>query len=122
MGDAFTGRAVLHRERENLKKEVIQVDIKGIMDGTAPDVPLQRNDVLYIPSIHDLEDVGSVMVYGEVARPGEFAFADNTTLEDIIIQAGGLMESASSLLALLPSVWMFPAVSRIAKVRKRVPP
>ena len=67
MGDAFTGRAVLHRERENLKKEVIQVDIKGIMDGTAPDVPLQRNDVLYIPSIHDLEDVGSVMVYGEVA-------------------------------------------------------
>ena len=53
---------MLHRERENLKKEVIQVDIKGIMDGTAPDVPLQRNDVLYIPSIHDLEDVGSVMV------------------------------------------------------------
>ena len=97
MGDAFTGRAVLHRERENLKKEVIQVDIKGIMDGTAPDVPLQRNDVLYIPSIHDLEDVGSIMVYGEVARPGEFAFADNTTLEDIIIQAGGLMESASTV-------------------------
>ena len=67
------------------------------MDGTAPDVPLQRNDVLYIPSIHDLEDVGSIMVYGEVARPGEFAFADNTTLEDIIIQAGGLMESASTV-------------------------
>ena len=97
MGDAFTGRAVLHRERENLKKEVIQVDIKGIMAGTAPDVPLQRNDVLYIPSIHDLEDVGTIMVYGEVARPGEFAFADNTTLEDIIIQAGGLKESASTV-------------------------
>lgn len=58
---------------------------------------MQRNDVLYIPSIHDLEDVGSIMVYGEVARPGEFAFADNTTLEDIIIQAGGLMESASTV-------------------------
>lgn len=43
------------------------------MAGTAPDVPLQRNDVLYIPSIHDLEDVGTIMVYGEVARPGEFA-------------------------------------------------
>ena len=97
MGDAFTGRAVLHREREDLKKEVIQIDIKGIMNGTAPDVPLQRNDVLYIPSIHDLEDVGSIMVYGEVARPGEFTFADNTTLEDIIIQAGGLKESASTV-------------------------
>lgn len=97
MGDAFTGRAVLHRERENLTREVIQVDIKGIMKGTAPDIPLQRNDVLYIPSIHDLEDLGSIIVYGEVARPGEFAFADNTTLEDIIIQAGGLKESASTV-------------------------
>lgn len=97
MGDAFTGRAVLHRERENLTREVIQVDIKGIMKGTAPDIPLQRNDVLYIPSIHDLEDLGSIVVYGEVARPGEFAFADNTTLEDIIIQAGGLKESASTV-------------------------
>ena len=97
MGDAFTGRAVLHRELSNLKKEVIQIDIKGIMDGIVPDVPLQRNDVLYIPSIHDLEDMGSITVYGEVARPGEFAFADNTTLEDIIIQAGGLKESASTV-------------------------
>lgn len=97
MGDAFTGRAVLHRERDNLTREVIQVDIKGIMDGKLPDIPLQRNDVLYIPSIHDLEDLGSITVYGEVARPGEFAFADNTTLEDIIIQAGGLKESASTV-------------------------
>lgn len=97
MGDAFTGRAVLHRERENLTREVIQVDIKGIMDGTLPDIPLQRNDVLYIPSIHDLEDLGNITVHGEVARPGEFAFADNTTLEDIIIQAGGLKESASTV-------------------------
>ena len=97
MGDAFTGRAVLHRERENLTREVIQVDIKGIMDGTKPDVPLQRNDVLYIPSIHDLEDLGSVTVFGEVARPGEYTYADNTTLEDIIIQAGGLKESASTV-------------------------
>lgn len=97
MGDAFTGRAVLHRERENLTREVIQVDIKGIMAGVKPDIPLQRNDVLYIPSIHDLKDIGSVTVFGEVARPGEFPYADNTTLEDIIIQAGGLMESASTV-------------------------
>lgn len=97
MGDAFTGRAVLHRERENLTREVIQVDIKGIMNGTQPDIPLQRNDVLYIPSIHDLEDLGSIIVFGEVARPGEYTYADNTTLEDIIIQAGGLKESASTV-------------------------
>lgn len=97
MGDAFTGRAVLHRERENLTREVIQVDIKGIMNGSKPDIPLQRNDVLYIPSIHDLEDLGSIKVFGEVARPGEYNYADNTSLEDIIIQAGGLKEAASTV-------------------------
>lgn len=97
MGDAFTARAVLHRERDNLTREVIQVDIKGIMDRVKPDIPLQRNDVLYIPSIHDLKDLGSITVFGEVARPGEYIYADNTTLEDIIIQAGGLKESASTV-------------------------
>lgn len=97
MGDAFMGRAVLHREREDLTKEVLQVDLKNILNGTKPDIALQRNDVLYIPSIHDLQDIGTLTVFGEVARPGSFPFAENTTLEDIIIQAGGLKESASSV-------------------------
>ena len=97
MGDAFLGRAVLHREREDLTKEVIQVDLKNILNGTKPDIALKRNDELYIPSIHDLQDVGTLTVFGEVARPGSFPFAENTTLEDIIIQAGGLLESASSV-------------------------
>lgn len=97
MGDAFLARAVLHRERENLTKEVIQVDLQGILNGTAADIALQKNDVLYIPSIHDLQDLGVISVYGEVARPGDFPYADNTTLEDIIIQAGGLLESASTV-------------------------
>jgi len=95
MGDAFLGRAVLYREREDLTKEVIQVDLKNILNGSKPDIALQRNDELYIPSIHDLQDIGTITIFGEVARPGEFPFAENTTLEDIIIQAGGLKESAS---------------------------
>ena len=97
MGDAFLGRAVLHREKPDLTKEVIQVDLKNILNGTQPDIALQRNDELYIPSIHDLQDLGNISVFGEVARPGTYPFADNTTLEDIIIQAGGLRESASSV-------------------------
>ena len=96
-GDAFLARAVLHREREDLTKEVIQVDLKKILNGEIPDIPLQRNDELYIPSIHDLQDLGTISVFGEVARPGELPFAENTTLEDIIIQAGGLRESASTV-------------------------
>lgn len=97
MGDAFMGRAVLHREREDLTKEIIQVDLKGILNGTKPDIALQRNDELYIPSIHDLQDIGTISIFGEVARPGEFPFAENATLEDMIIQAGGLKESASTV-------------------------
>lgn len=97
MGDAFLTRAVLHREREDLTKEIIQVDLKNILNGNKPDIALQRNDELYIPSIHDLQDIGTISVFGEVARPGSFPFAENTTLEDIIIQAGGLKESASTV-------------------------
>lgn len=96
-GDAFMGRAVLHREREDLTKEIIQVDLKGILNGTKPDIALQRNDELYIPSIHDLQDIGTISIFGEVARPGELPFAENATLEDMIIQAGGLKESASTV-------------------------
>ena len=95
LGDAFTNRAVLYRQRENLTSEVLSVDIKGILDGTTPDIPLRKNDVLYIPSIHDLQDMGSVKIWGEVAKVGEYPYADNMTLEDLIITAGGLKESAS---------------------------
>lgn len=95
MADAFTGRAVLYRERENKTREVKQIDIRTIMDGTQPDIPLQKNDVLYIPSIHDLEDLGNVQIFGEVTHPGDYPYADNMTLEDLVITAGGLRESAS---------------------------
>ncbi|MBR5540879.1 MAG: SLBB domain-containing protein [Bacteroides sp.] len=97
MADAFLGRAVLHRQREDLTKEIVQVDLKAILGGSKPDIVLQRNDVLYIPSIHDLKDLGNIEIFGEVARPGKYIYADNMTLEDLIIQAGGLLESASTV-------------------------
>lgn len=97
MADAFLGRAVLHRQREDLTREIIQVDLKGILNGTKPDIELKRNDLLYIPSIHDLQDMGNIEVFGEVARPGKYIYADNMTLEDLVIQAGGLLESASTV-------------------------
>ena len=94
-GDAFLNRAVLYRQREDLTTEVIPVDIKAIMDGTSPNIILAKNDILYIPSIHDLEDRGDVVIHGEVAKPDSYPYADNMTLEDLIIQAGGLREAAS---------------------------
>ena len=94
-GDAFLNRAVLYRQREDLTTEVVPVDIKAIMDGTSQNIILVKNDILYIPSIHDLEDRGDVVIHGEVAKPDSYPYADNMTLEDLIIQAGGLREAAS---------------------------
>lgn len=96
-GDAFTNRALLQREKEDLTLETQALDIAGILNGVVPDVPLRKNDILYIASIHDLNDLGFIEVFGEVAKPGQFIFAENTTLEDIIMQAGGLLESASTV-------------------------
>lgn len=96
-GDAFTNRALIHREREDLTLEVIPVDIKALLSGQAPDIQLQRNDVLYIPSIYDLNDIGTITIEGEVASPGTFVYEANMTVEDIIMQAGGLLESASTV-------------------------
>jgi len=88
-GDAFLNRAVLYRQREDLTSEVVQIDIKSIMDGTSPNLALMKNDILYIPSIHDLEDRGNVTVHGEVAYPDSYPYADNMTLHDSVFRAGG---------------------------------
>ena len=93
--DAFTARAVIYRLRDNMTREVIPVDVAALMNGTIPDIALQRNDVLFIPSIHDISDLGDVQIAGEVMHPGTFPYADNMTLEDLVIAAGGLREAAS---------------------------
>lgn len=95
-GDAFLNRALLHREREDYTLELIQVDLKGILNGSVADIELRKNDVLTISSTNDLNDWGFITVVGEVNEPGIFKFAANTTVEDIILQAGGLLESAST--------------------------
>lgn len=94
--DAFLNRVQLFREREDLTLEILAIDLGGLMNGTLPDVELRRNDVLVIPSIHELEERGAFVISGLVARPGIYPYAENTTLEDLIVQAGGFLESASS--------------------------
>lgn len=96
-GDAFQSRVLLTREREDLTHEVIAIDLEGVLSGRLPDIPLQREDVLVIPSIHELEAKGAFTVSGEVSRPGVYPYAENTTLEDLLVQAGGLLESASTV-------------------------
>lgn len=96
MGDAFVNRAVLHRKREDLSLEVISINVKGILDGSVADILLHNEDVLMIPSITDIQEEQVVSIHGEVAFPGTYVYAANTTLEDLILQAGGLKEAAST--------------------------
>ena len=95
MPDAFTNRGILTRERDDRSLEMLSVDIEGILKGTVPDVALRNNDELYIPSKFDLSDAGTLTISGEVADPCTIVYAENMTLEDLIIRAGGLLESAS---------------------------
>ncbi len=93
--DAFVKRAVMHRQKEDLTLEVLSVDVEGIMAGTVADIPLRKNDVLYIPSALEMQGERTLTINGEVNFPGVYQFADNMTIEDLVLQAGGLTEAAS---------------------------
>lgn len=95
--DAFTKHAVMHRMKADRTLEVMAVDIQGILDGTVADVPLRNEDVLFIPSRKDLTDERKLKIYGEVYYPGTYQYADGMTVEDFILQAGGLKETASTI-------------------------
>ncbi len=95
--DAFTNRAVMHREKEDMTLEILSVDVKGIMDGSVADIPLRKNDVLFIPSKLDMKGEQTLKISGEVRFPGVYVYAENTQLEDIVLQAGGLTEAASTV-------------------------
>ena len=93
--DAFTARAVMHRRKADRRLEVLAVDIEGIMDGRVPDVELRKEDVLFIPSVHDMRGEETLRINGEVNFPGVYEYAENTTIEDFVLQAGGLTNAAS---------------------------
>ena len=94
--EAFTARAVMHRMRPDRTLEVIPVDIEGIMSGKVADIPLQKNDVLFVPTKGEMMQQQTVTIHGEVMYPGIYKYAANETLEDLVLQAGGLRESAST--------------------------
>ena len=93
--DAFTAHAVMHRMKKDRTLEVIPVDIAGIMEGTATDIPLQNEDVLFVPTRQDVQEEQTITIHGEVRYPGVYRYAANETLEDFVLQAGGLKETAA---------------------------
>ena len=94
--DAFTAHAVMHRLKADRSLEIIPVDVQGILNGNVADIPLQNEDVLFIPTQAELRSQRTLTITGEVLSPGAYEYADNTTIEDLIIQAGGLKDEAST--------------------------
>lgn len=93
--DAFLNRALILREKEDLSFETVAVDLGGIMTGKAADVLLKKNDILSVSNKHNVEEIGTLTVLGYVMYPGEYDYADGTTIEDLILMAGGLKLGAS---------------------------
>mgnify|MGYP005883443695 CR=1 FL=1 len=95
--EAFTARAVMHRMKADRTLRVIPVDIQGIMDGRVADIPLKENDVLFIPTKQTAMNEQTISIQGEVVYPGIYKYEDNETLEDLVLQAGGLTDKASTV-------------------------
>ena len=93
--DTFLARAVMHRRKKDRSLEVLPIALGQVMNHELPDITLRNEDVLYIPSLKDIQDEKKLSIYGEVYYPGVYHFADNTTVEDLILQAGGLKDAAS---------------------------
>lgn len=93
--DAVTTRGIMHRMTKERSLQAVSLDLKGIMEHTSPDVSLQNEDVIYIPSNRERKLQRFLKIAGEVQHPGEFDYAEGTTLEDLILRAGGLTDAAS---------------------------
>ncbi len=93
--DAFLNRAQLFREMENKDIRVLPINLEKVVNGTAPDIKLRKNDILVVASREDIDPLGNIIINGEIKFPGAYEFAHNLTIEDVIMQAGGLNEGAS---------------------------
>ena len=95
--EAMVSRAVLRRMKPNRTQEVMSIDLKGIMDGTSADVPLENEDILFIPTLAEHQNLRTLTIDGEVIFPGTYEYAEKMTVEDLILQAGGLTDNASTV-------------------------
>ena len=95
--EAMVSRAVLRRMKPNRTQEVVSIDLKGIVEGTAADVPLANEDILFIPTQAEHQNLRTLKIDGQVIFPGTYEYAEGMTIEDLILQAGGLTENASTV-------------------------
>lgn len=97
-GDEFIGRAQITRLNPDFTHSVIAINIQDILNGTSPDIELQNEDLLYIPSLFDLREPYTIKVGGAVNQADTvLPYRKNMTIEDAIVLAGGLQEAAATV-------------------------
>ena len=93
--DAMTTRGIIHRRKENRSLEVISFNTAALLAHEVADITLKNEDVVFIPSHKDQEEERVLVISGEVVYPGTYEYAEGTTIEDLILQAGGMKDNAS---------------------------
>lgn len=94
--EAFSTRATLYRTSADLTLAAEPLDLKGILNGIAPDIALKNEDLLFVPSRYDVQEEYYVKISGEINYPGTYPYASDMTVGDLIIRSGGLLESATN--------------------------
>ena len=94
--DAYSKRAIIIRLKPDLTTEIVNVNLARALSGDATaNIELNREDQVTVYSVLDFKEDYSVTINGEIKRPGSYQFRDNLTLNDLLIQAGGLTGAAS---------------------------
>ncbi|MBE6289120.1 MAG: capsule biosynthesis protein [Bacteroidaceae bacterium] len=95
MENAFADHALIHRMKEDRTLETLSIDLNGILSGKRPDVPLKNEDLLFVPTMSDRLDARKLTITGSVMFPGDYVYTEGMSVEDLILQAGGLKDEAS---------------------------
>ncbi|WP_291285072.1 SLBB domain-containing protein [Flavobacterium sp.] len=94
--DAYTKRARIIRLKTDLTTEIVNVDLSAALSGDLnADIELKREDIVTVYSILEFREEYIVTIDGEVKNPGEYEYFENLTLNDLVVQVGGLTGSAS---------------------------
>lgn len=94
--DAYLGRAILTRQKNDLTQTLLPLNISEIYAGKMPDIALANNDTITIASKNVKDTFGPLTISGFVENPGDYPYAENASIKDLIIIAGGLTSAAST--------------------------
>ena len=95
--DALVNHVVMRRRKDDRTLEVLSIDLQALMEHKLPDIPLRNEDEHYVPGKNELQSELTLTIQGEVMYPGEYEYAENMSVEDFILLAGGLRDAASTV-------------------------